>query len=52
MLKGIDAIRLSYLSDGDKKKELKIPPMSLFTDNHYKRHLEDLPMDIADKLRE
>ena len=37
-LKGVDAVRLSYLYDGDKKKELKVPPMSLFTDNHYKKY--------------
>jgi len=35
-LKGVDAVRMSYLFDGDKKKEWKVPPMSLFTDNHYK----------------
>jgi len=49
-LKGVDAVRLSYLFDGDKKKELKVPPMSLFTDNHYKKHQADLPMDIPDKI--
>ena len=35
-LKGLDAVRLSYLYDGNKKKDLKVPPMSLFLDNHYK----------------
>lgn len=50
MLKGVDAVRMSYLYDGDKKKQLKIPPMTLFTDNHYKKYEEELPMDIPDKL--
>ena len=47
-LRGLDAVRLSYLYDGDKKKELKVPPMSLFTDSHYKQYQADLPEAIPD----
>ena len=49
-LEGVDAVRLSYLFDGDKKKELKVPPMSLFTDNHYKQYMADHPRDIPDRI--
>ena len=47
-LKGLDAVRLTYLFDGDKKKDLKVPPLSLFTDNHYKQYMADLPETIKD----
>ena len=43
---------MSYLYDGDKKKELKIPPMSLFTENQYMKYQPDLFVDIPDRIVE
>ena len=36
-LKGIEALRLSYLED-DKEKELMIPPLKIFVENNYKKY--------------
>lgn len=38
-LKGIEALRLNQLYDGDSKDNLKIPPIDIFTRNNYKHHL-------------
>ena len=36
-LKGIEALRLSYLYDGSKKEELKLPPQEIYVENQYKK---------------
>ena len=41
LLKGVEALRLSYLFDGQKDKEIKIPPLDVFVSNKYKEH--DVP---------
>ena len=47
--KGVEALRISYLYDGEEKKEeLKIPPIDVFTSNKYKQH--SIPDMSIDKL--
>jgi hypothetical protein len=36
-LKGLEALKISYLYDGRSKSSLKLPPMELFTQNKYKK---------------
>jgi hypothetical protein len=45
-LKGIHALRVSQLYDGQNGDNLKIPPIELFTRNNYKQHqIEDISVD-------
>ena len=37
-LKGVEAYRMSFLYAGGDKSDLKIPPLDIFTDNHYKKY--------------
>ena len=41
LYKGVEALRLSYLFDGQKDKEMKIPPLDVFVSNKYKKY--DVP---------
>ena len=37
-VKGVYALRMSYLYDGTEKSTLRIPPVSIFTHNEYKQY--------------
>ena len=44
-LKGIEALRLSYLHDGTNKENIPIPPLDIFVQTHYKQYeIEDIPI--------
>ena len=48
-LKGIHALRLSYLNGGAKSKE--IPPISVFTENYYKNYnLTNIPYETMENI--
>ena len=37
-LKGIQGLRISYLYDGSKMRNLRVPPIDIFYKNNYKGH--------------
>ena len=50
LLKGIEALRLSYLYDGSTKEDLKIPPLEIYVENQYKKF--NIPNVEFEKLNE
>lgn len=51
-IKGIDALRLSYLFNGDYEN-LKIPSNDIYTENYYKKYqneIKDLSMDKVTEI--
>lgn len=37
-LKGVNALRMSYLYGGGKAKTTKVPPLEIFVNNNYKNY--------------
>ena len=52
-LKGIEALRMSYLFDGeeDSFEKLEIPPIEIFVENHYKKYdIGDISIKKLDNI--
>ena len=50
-LKGIQALRMSYLYDGQTGREATIPPLKIFVENHYKKYrIPDISIEKLNKI--
>ena len=50
-LRGIEAMRISYLYDGDSKEADVIPQLSMFVQTYYKKYDELIPHIPIEDLR-